>query len=210
MEHVVVTALRLRRCIAVAWIVLTPCLARAQETAVPPFDGEPASRTWIVVGGASTTLLGDCTGCAADTYLHSGSVVGNIGLSINRRTDVGAEVFWMPQTLGTGDRTRVTFLMGAIQFRPWQSRGFLLKGGIGMAFLRNWLDVAEDSAPPIRSKAFALNIGAGWEWRVRGRIGVQAFGTQHAAALGDLQTSQGTVENVMGNFWSVGGAVVLR
>jgi hypothetical protein len=36
------------------------------------------------------------------------------------------------------------------------------------------------------------------------------FATLNAAALGDLETSDRTIENVMGNFWSVGGAIVIR
>jgi hypothetical protein len=40
---------------------------------------------------------------------------------------------------------------------------------------------------------------------------VQAFGSQHVAALGDLTTSEETtVENVVGNFWMVGAAIVIR
>jgi hypothetical protein len=37
------------------------------------------------------------------------------------------------------------------------------------------------------------------------------FGSQHVAALGDLTTSNATtVENVVGNFWAVGAAIVIR
>lgn len=165
---------------------------------------------WITAGGAWTTMLGDCTNCEIEHYLHSGGVMGNVGISINPRTDLGAEVFWIPETLTTGDQIRVTFLMAAVEFRPWRSRGFFLKTGAGMAFLTNWLDALDDQEPPVRSKAFALAIGAGWEWKLRGRLGVQAWTTQHVAALGDLQTSTTTIENVMGNFWTVGGGIVIR
>jgi hypothetical protein len=100
--------------------------------------------------------------------------------------------------------------MAAADFRPWKTHGFFLKTGAGMAFLRNWLSALDDQEPPVRSKAFALAIGAGWEWKVRGRAGVQVFGAQHATALGDMPTSERTIQNVMGNFWSVGAAIVLR
>jgi len=192
--------------VAIVSIFAMPVLARAQDTPDPPAPKRP----WIVVGGGSTTLLGDCMDCAADTYLHSGSVLANAGLSLNKRTDFGAEVMWVPQTLVTGDHIRVTYLMATVQFRPWETRGFFLKAGSGMAFLRNWLDIFDEQNPPIRSKAFALGIGAGWEWRTRSRFGAQIFATQHAAALGDLQTSERTAENVMGNFWSLGAALVIR
>ncbi len=184
-------------------LCLIPTVARAQQPGVD-------RRLWLGAGGAWTTMLGDCTNCEVENYLHSGGVMGNAGISLNRRTDLGAEVLWIPETLTTGDQIRVTFLMAAVQFRPWQSRGFFLKAGAGMAFLANWLDALDDQEPPVRSKAFALAIGAGWEWKLRGRLGVQAWSTQHVAALGDLQTSTETVENVMGNFWTVGGGIVIR
>lgn len=185
-----------------------PLVAFAQQApAAPP---SPARHPWIVAGGTWTTLLGDCTNCEIDTYLHTGGVMGNAGLSLNPRADLGAEIFWLPETLTTGDQIRVTFVMAAVQFRPWRAHGFFLKTGAGMAFLRNWLDAVDSVEPPVRSKAFALAIGAGWEWTLKGRLGAQAFGTQHAAALGDLQTSDQTIENVMGNFWSVGAALVIR
>lgn len=201
MERLLIAARRLA--------LLTPvlCLLPSMASAQPPAaDRVP----WIAAGGAWTTMLGDCTNCEIENYLHSGGVMGNVGISINPRTDLGAEVFWIPETLTTGDQIRVTFLMAAVEFRPWRSRGFFLKSGAGMAFLTNWLDALDDQEPPVRSKAFALAIGAGWEWKLRGRLGVQAWATQHVAALGDLQTSTTTIENVMGNFWTVGGGIVIR
>jgi len=33
---------------------------------------------------------------------------------------------------------------------------------------------------------------------------------QHVGALGDLQTVNGSISNVTANFWSVGGAIVIR
>ena len=78
-----------------------------------------------------------------------------------------------------------------------------------MAFVRNWV-VDTDTSTSFTSKAFALEIGGGWEWRFGRRFGTQVFGSQHVAALGDLQGSTQRVENVMGNFWSVGGGIVIR
>ena len=177
---------------------------------VPANAQTPGSGPWIVIGGGSTTLLGDCSDCDGDNYLHTGSVRGNAGASLNERTDLGAEIMWVPETLSTGDKIKVFFVMGGVQFRPWKTRGLFLNAASGMAFLRNWLDVFEPQTPPIRSKAFALGIGAGWEWRTRSRFGMQISGSQHVAALGDLQTSERTVQNVVGNFWSVGAALVIR
>lgn len=196
-------------CVA-AILVLAPALVCAQT----PSDvsaSSPVSRYWLTAGGASTTLFGDCSDCEADTYLHSGSVMVAAGWSLNSRADLGGEFLWVPATLTTGDHLKVSNLMVTVQFRPWQSSGFFLKASSGMAFFRNWLKTIDENATvPLRSKAFVLGVGTGWEWRTRSRIGVQAYGTLHAAALGDLETSDRTIQNVMGNFWSVGGAIVVR
>jgi len=79
-----------------------------------------------------------------------------------------------------------------------------------MAFIRNWVITSTIETAASRSKAFGLGLTAGWEWRTRGPVSLQVFGAQHVAALGDLVTSTGTVQNVVGNFWTIGGAVVIR
>ncbi len=197
----------LLRC-TVLLVVLVPGVAAAQSAPQSFWSGR--GRPWIVGGGGSTTLLGDCTDCAADTYIHSGGVLGIIGGSLTHRTDVGGELFWVPATTASGDYTRTLYIMGTFQFRPWQSSGFFMRVGSGMAFVRNWLGTVEADPHVFTSKAFAIGLGAGWEWQLAPRFGAQVFGTHHAAALGDLTGNNGKVENVMGNFWSVGAAVVIR
>jgi hypothetical protein len=121
--------------------------------------------------------------------------------------DVGAELFWMPAE-SESNRIRTTHVDVVAQFRPWASRGFFVKGGAGMAFVRNWVDTLGTSAA--NSKALSVVVGAGWAFRPAARVGLQLFGAQHAAALGDLQTADGEVQDVMGNFWSLGVGVVIR
>jgi hypothetical protein len=134
-------------------------------------------------------------------------VLGDIGYRVNERMDVGAELFWMPVDTESG-RVRTTHVDAVAQFRPWASRGFFVKGGAGMAFVRNWVDLLGSDS--INSKALSVVIGAGWVFRPTSRVGLQVFGAQHAAALGDLQTNQGEVPDIMANFWSVGAGVVIR
>ena len=193
-------------------LCLLPALAHAQAPAPAAAAQDPAlpSRRWVVVGGGSTSLLGDCTDCAAEDHIHSGNFMLNAGVSLNRRTDVGAEILYVPTTLETGEPISVSFVMAAVQFRPWQTRGFFLKAGSGLASLRNWLGTIDGVDTAQRSTAFALGLGTGWEWRMRGRFGAQVFGSQHVVALGDLETNTGIAENVMGNFWSFGAAIVIR
>jgi len=187
-----------------AAVLLMPAIAHGQPTG--------ARGPWFVVGGGSTSILGDCTNCEGLDYRHTGDLLINAGASLSRRTDFGAEIFWVPSHLASGEDLRVTFIMPSVQFRPWQASGFFVKAGAGFAFVRNWVVDLEGTgeAPPFISTAFGLGIGAGWEWRSRSRFGAEVFGSQHVAALGDLNTGTNTVDNVMGNFWSVGAAIVIR
>jgi len=188
-------------------LLLSSGVAAAQTaTSSSPSSGW---QPWIVVGGSSTTLLGDCTDCPADTYVHDGGVLGIVGTPLTPRTDIGAQVFWVPTSSAAGDPINTTYVMGTFQFRPWGSSGFFVRISSGMAFVRNWV-VDTNTETSFTSKAFALEIGGGWEWRFARHFGTQVFGSQHVAALGDLETATTRVENVMGNFWSVGGGIVIR
>jgi hypothetical protein len=171
-------------------------------------DRPRVSNLWLTAGTTFATLRGDCQTCEEDTpYRHAASLLANVGYRVNDRMDVGAEVFWMPVDTAQGN-IRATHLDAVAQFRPWGSQGFFLKGGAGMAFVRNWIDVI--SPAPINQKALSVVIGTGWAFRSAERIGFQLFGSQHVAALGDFPTPEQGVPDVVGNFWSVGVAVVIR
>ena len=201
----------LRSLVLLVW--LAPSVVVAQSA--PP--GQPAntstdptegSKLWLTAGSAFATLRGDCQTCEEDfPYRHAGSVLANIGYRVNSRMDVGGELFWMPVESAQG-RIHTTHFDAVAQFRPWESQGFFLKGGAGMAFVRNWVDAIGEGA--INSKALSVVIGAGWVFRPAERVGLQVFGTQHVAALGDLQTAEERVPDVIGNFWSLGVAIVIR
>ena len=191
-------------------LALAPAIAFAQAApqAPPSQPASGASNVWFVVGGAFATLRGDCQTCEEDyPYRHSGAVLGDIGIRVNPRMDVGAEVYWMPIDTAQGN-IRTTHFDAVAQFRPWASQGFFVKGGAGMAFVRNWVDVLGSDS--FNEKALSVVIGAGWAFRPTGRLGLEVFGTQHALAMGDLQASEGLIQDVIGNRWSVGAAVIIR
>jgi hypothetical protein len=132
---------------------------------------------------------------------------------LNSRADIGGELMWVPFETVAGETIRTTYVMAVGQFRFWKNKGFFVKGGGGMAFVRNWvvdLSGGADPTPPFTSKALSVGIGAGWEFKVSPRFGVELYGSQHVAALGDLQANQTRIENVIGNFWTIGGAIVFR
>ena len=208
-----------RGMLALAFVLtwLAPIAARAQTAAATASDttvNRAESGLWLVVGGTSTTLRGDCQeDCPAHgtgAYLTTGGLLANIGYRVNRQMDAGVEVSWVPATSRAGDDIRSTFLIGLAQFRPWASRGFFLKAGMGMAFVRNFAYDVSGTLPPVTSKALGLTYGAGWTFQRTDRLGLQVFGTQHVASLGDFQTGGITVENVVANFWSFGAAIVFH
>ena len=199
--------------IIAALIGLAPVMASAQA-APAAADTGGQSRALVVLGGTSTTLRGDCQeDCVAHgtgDYLHTGSFIAIAGTRVNPQMDAGVEVSWVPATARDGSDVRSTFLLAAAQFRPWQSQGFFLRGGLGMAFIRNFVYDGTGTLPPITSKALGLSYAAGWAFRRDTRVGFQFFGAQHMAALGDFQTGAVTATDVIANFWSVGAAIVIR
>jgi hypothetical protein len=195
---------------ALCLLALAPAMAFAQAAPQPPSSQTAggASNVWFVAGGAFATLRGDCQTCEGDyPYRHGGSVLVDVGYRTNPRMDVGVELYWMPMDTAQGN-IRTTHVDAVAQFRPWASHGFFLKGGAGMAFVRNWVDTL--STDSFDSKALSVIIGGGWVFRPTARLGLQLFATQHALALGDLQASDGDIPDVIGNRWSVGAAIVIR
>ena len=192
-----------------SWIyAVLACLIPATASAQAGQPVTPPSRLWMVAGAASGTLRGFCQNCGQDfPFRHGGALVGNAGYRINSRIDGGADLFWM-QWRNEGGRIRTTAITGVAQFRPWESKGFFVKGGAGMAFVRNWVQTIGPN--PDNQKALAVILGAGWQFHLDGRLGLQLVATQHVGALGDLQTANGAVADVTANFWSLGAAIVIR
>lgn len=199
--------------IALAGFTVARAGAQTPSTTAAGADTTVADRSklWLFAGAAATTLRGDCQDCEQPgAFLHTASFLAGAGRRVNDRMDAGVEVMWTPADSPSGGRIRSTFVLAAAQFRPWQSRGFFLKAGMGMAFVRNWVFDGSGVQPPVTSKALGLSYSAGWVFRRHARAGLQISGTQHVAALGDFQTSTGPIENVVGNFWSLGAAIVIR
>jgi len=188
---------------------LNPSSAAAQTAADSPTSDLPAgSKLWLVAGGSFTTLRGDCQTCEGDyPYRHTGGVYVDAGRRIGSRLDVGLQTFWSRFDTG-GGHINATHLDGIASFRPWDAHGFFIKGGAGMALIRNWIDTIGSGS--INSKALSVVIGSGWTFRPASRLGLQLVAEQYAAALGDLQTATGEVPDVMGNYWTLGAGIVIR
>jgi hypothetical protein len=196
---------------AVVWLalaVLAPSQAAAQSAPAQP------SNLWLTLGGGYTSQKGDCSNCTPGEviYVKSGNLLIDLGFRANAQLDGAVELTWAPSKMRTGDDIRVTYLMGIGQYRPLKNHGFFVKGGMGVAFVRNWVfDVTNDVTPAFTTNAMALTYGAGWEVRSRGRFGLQVFGQHNVVALGDLTVTGGlTAEDVIGNMWTLGASIVIR
>ena len=199
-----------RRLAAIALLTFCPAPAGAQTPQKTTVAVE-SPHGWSVGGGVlATTFLGDCTDCEGAKYGHTYSVLATVGRALNPRADVSGEVMFVASKSTSSDRIRVTFALASVQFRPWSSKGFFIRAGAGMSFVHNWVLENDGTDAAFRSKAFALAYGAGWEWRLARHLGAQVIGTHHVGALGDLETSNRTVENVVGNFWNVGAMLIIR
>jgi hypothetical protein len=197
----------------VVLVVASATVFAQSPASQPPAPESPStSRLWITFGGGSTTLKGDCSTCTGDPeYDHTGSLQANLGVRGNSRLDGGIELVWVPAETAGGEPVRTTMVLGVAQFRPWAERGLFLKAGMGIAFVKNFVyDATNDVFPPYTTNAMALTYGVGWEFRTRTRVGLQVYGTHHIVALGDITFNEGTSENVLGNYWSVGTAIVIR
>jgi len=197
-------------CVGLVGLMSSTSFAQAvaqapRGTAAPP---SVTSRWWLVAGSAFVALQGQCQTCETEyPHRHAGSALVDVGLRANARMDAGAELFWVPTSTESG-RLNAVHIDAVAQFRPWETHGFFVKGGAGMVFVRNWVDAV--GPDPIFQKGLSVTVGAGWAFRRSERVGFQVFGAQHAAALGDLQTATATVQDVIGNFWSVGAGLTIR
>jgi hypothetical protein len=171
-----------------------------------------ASRIWLVGGGGYAIARSGCGDCNNDgVYRQTGDVVINAGMRLSPQMDAGAELAWSPSYVEDSEPIRTTFVLGVVQFRPWTDRGAFVKGGMGVGLVRNWI-AGEAQASPLRfgTNALALAYGGGWVFRRERRATLQVHATHRVAALGDLATSQSTIQNVVGNFWTLGAGLVVR
>jgi hypothetical protein len=182
----------------------------AQSPAAPTSD----SRVWIVAGAGFAAARAGCPTCDSEgVYTTSRSFLVDAGMRINPRVDAGIELFWVSLKVDGTAPIQTTFLLGLAQFRPWVDHGLFLRAGMGIGIAGNGLynPIGPPLAPPFTTNALGIAYGVGWEFRLARHWGVQVHGMQHVAALGELTTTAGTsVKNVVGNYWTVGGAVVIR
>jgi hypothetical protein len=174
----------------------------------------PGSRLWIVAGGGFSVARAGCAACDRDgVFTNSKSLLLDAGVRMNPKVDVGVELFILSSKIESDEPIRTTFILALAQIRPWDQRGFFMRAGMGLGFAGNGIfnPIGPPLAPPFTTNALGVTYGAGWILTPNRRYGVQINATHHVAAIGELTTVEGTsVLNVVGNYWTIGAAIVFR
>lgn len=203
-------------CLALALSLAGAAIARAQTRtdAATPQDPNTGPGLWITAGGGGVLARGHCSTCGREgEFLYSSGLLVDAGIQINRRVDAGIEVSLVRTRVENLDPIRTTFVLGVGQFRPWVDRGLSLRGGMGIGFVGNGVHnfTQPNLEPPYTTNAMAIVLGIAWEFLRQESLTLQILGTHHVAALGELTTpTGGPIQDVVGNYWLVGGALVIR
>jgi hypothetical protein len=191
-----------------------PASSGAPQSIPASSHGPDASPWWLVGGGGFSVARAGCATCdRAGVFAHSRSVLIDAGVRVRPTVDAGVELFWVSSRIEQEAPIRTTFILGVAQLRPWQDRGFFLRAGMGISFAGNGLysPIGPALAPPFSTNALGVTYGTGWVLGWHRRRTVQLHATHHVAALGQLTTVDGgSHENVIGNYWTLGAALVVR
>jgi hypothetical protein len=202
---------RHRRWLVISALILTAAAAPAyaQNTQAPQAAPQPSRGIWLGVGLGYGAFRTDCNNCTRDDLYSSGgglSVAG--GIAVNHQVDAGGEIFWASTAFDAGEY-RASFLLGTVQFRPWQNHGFYLKGGLGLAFVRSSITL-DGQTTTSKPKGLGVHYGAGWMFGRDRRVAFAPFGGHYVASLGDIPTPSGVAENPVSNVWFAGVTVLIR
>ena len=198
---------RLRPGIVVTALLLAA--AAAQAYAQDTQTAQPSRGGWLGAGLGYGAFRTDCNNCTRDDlYSRGGGLTVSGGVAVSDQLDAGGEIFWA-STAFEGAEYRAAFLLGVAQFRPWQSHGFYIKGGLGLAFVR--ATIAVDGQPTESTPTgLGVHYGAGWMFLRDRRVSFAPFGGHYVASLGDIPTAAGVAENPVSNVWFAGVTVLIR
>jgi hypothetical protein len=210
---------------ALVMIGLAAGVAGAQTAPVPTAESAPApappkaattshSRDWVFGGIGFGAARTGCFECNPDGVSTNGkSLLVDAGFRATPRLDFGVEVAYGSSKLEIdADPIRTTFVMGIVQVRPWETRGFFFKTGMGSGVVGNlYIPNGPVLDGPITTNTLALVYGAGWVIHRDKRLALQVHATHHIAALGEVTIDENTsMKNVLNNYWNVMVGIVFR
>jgi len=189
------------------------------ESAPAPAPPKPAtssqSRYWVVGGVGFGAARAGCPECDRDGVSTKGrSLLVDAGFRATPRLDFGLELAYGGSKLEANDDDPIltTFVLGVVQVRPWETRGFFFKTGMGAGIVGNLrIPNGPQLTGTVTTNTLALVYGAGWVFKRERRFALQVHGTHHVAALGDVTLKDDTsIKNVLGNYWTVAVGIVFR
>ena len=213
---------------ALLMIALAGGVADAQTAPVPVAESAPApappkpatnphSRYWVVGGVGFGAARAGCPepDCDREGVSTNGrSLLVDFGFRATPRLDFGLELAYGSSKLEDNDDDPIltTFVMGVVQVRPWDTRGFFFKTGMGAGIVGNlYIPNGPTLNGTVTTNTLALVYGAGWVFRREQRFALQVHGTHHIAALGEVTLTDNTsIKNVVGNYWTVMVGIAFR
>jgi hypothetical protein len=199
--------------VTLAWTlaVVAPTPALAQQTSTP---NTLSKRLWLVAGTGFSAARAGCAECDREGVVtHSRPIMVDAGVHVTTRVDAGLELYWARLKVNGEQPIETTFAMGVVQMKPWVDRGLFVRAGMGIGVAGNGLysHLGPVIAAPYTTNSLALNFGVGWKFALGRRLALQVHAMQHVAAVGELTTAAGVrIRNVVGNYWTVGWAIVIR
>lgn len=204
--------------------LVSPVSASAQQAeqaqTTPPAQKAPnplSPKLWVVIGGGFAAARAGCFEvdvCNPEgVSIKSYSILLDVGVRVTPRVDAGMELYWVPLKVNDEDPIKTTFVLGVVQMRPWVDKGLFLRAGMGIGIAGNGLFNPNGPLlkPPYTTNALGIVYGVGWQRMINRRWGVEAHALHHVAALGEITTAaEVRIRNVVGNYWTVGGAIVIR
>jgi hypothetical protein len=195
--------------LAIVLMTLSPAVAVAQGTTAVQSQGSPVG-WWVGGGGGYLAGRAACSNCETDPPFGDGSaVVVQGGVRVGERLQIGGELFTTTREM-SGASLRDTHLLGIFQFRPFTRFGFFLKGGYGMALVKDVIPITENTQFSARTWGMGVMYGAGWIFGQSKRVSVAPTAATYVTTVGDVRGVQRTAQNVVINGWFAGAVVMFR
>jgi hypothetical protein len=200
-------ALRGAGAVAVGLAILVATPAAAQQAAQPR-RGDFA----LALGVGYASAKADCSNCSPEGEYGSGAVYNDVAAVaiapvwwVNSQIVAGVEL----QAESSRTEARAVYLLGVVRFHPWEHKGFFLRGGYGLLQVKAPLALPDGSVSTAKYRGMALTYGAGWMFRQNSRFAWGPYGAHYVGTLGSAVIGSFQAQNIIGNTWFAGIAVVI-
>ena len=166
----------------------------------------------LALGVGYAAAKADCSNCSPEGEYGSGAVYSDVAAiavapvwRVNSKVVAGAEL----QIETSRNDARAVYLMGIVRFHPWAGKGFFIRGGYGLLQVKAPLDLPDGTVNTAKYRGMALNYGAGWMFHQNRRFSWGPYGAHYVGTLGSAVIGSFQAQNIIGNTWLAGFAVVI-